>query len=113
MKTKLPILLFLFLGFSCSTENAFHPVKESSIKVVNDYLSVSNEETLMELLVDLQNNTVEEQGVFEKKLGFTSLKMIFNTAVSENTKYFESLEGLDESRIKDYPKHSEYVLVLS
>lgn len=110
MKTKLSILVLLFLAFSCSNEKALQPLKESAIKVEKDYLSVPDEETLMKLLVDLQKNTVEEQRLFEQKLGFTSLKMIFNDAVDENTKYFESLERLDESSLQGYSKHSEYVL---
>jgi len=80
--------------------------------VVDDYVSVGSEQSLTLLLQKMAGMTNEELNNWEARTGFISLRSILNTAIDEETLYFDSLEAIGEENLKieKIKLHSDYVL---
>ncbi|MFP4293767.1 MAG: hypothetical protein ACLFQ0_19210 [Cyclobacteriaceae bacterium] len=88
----------------------------NKVKVHNGYLWFADTMAYKMTLEKLQNYSREELDEWEKELGFTSIRYLFEKAVDEDEKYFKELESMtDEEEIKKHQSvapspHSAYVL---
>ncbi len=89
--------------------------KDFKVKLRNNYLWFNDSATFEKTLNELQTFSREELDAWEKQLGFTSIRFLFEKAVDEDEAYFEKLEAFTEKELEaKFPNgvspHSAYVL---
>lgn len=115
MKLKMLFVLFVLFAFQCAPDSGITPkVDRLNLDVTfkDDYIVISDGSTLNHLLQKMAVLSPTDLDAWEADNHFSSLRSLMNRAVSEETKYFDLLEGLDEQslNLEEIKPHADFVL---